>query len=48
MDVEEGDPATCTIVRSFDTTMERYKLFSGYTSHSMTTSLTYYLTEYKD
>lgn len=48
VDVEEGDPATCTIVRSFDTTMERYKLFSGYTSHSMTTSLTYYLTEYKD
>ena len=48
VDVEEGDPATCTIVRSFDTTMERYKLFSGYSSHSMTTSLTYYLTEYKD
>ena len=48
VDVEEGNPATCTIVRSFDTTMERYKLFSGYSSHSMTTSLTYYLTEYKD
>ncbi len=48
VDVEEGDPATCTIVRSFDTTMERYKLFSGYSSHSMTTSLTYYLKEYKD
>ena len=48
VDVEEGDPATCTIVRSFDTTMERYKFFSGYSSHSMTTSLTYYLTEYKD
>ena len=47
VDVEEGDPATCTIVRSFDTTMERYRLFSGYSSHSMTTSLTYYLTEYK-
>ena len=47
VDVTEGDPATCTIVRSFDTTMERYKLFSGYSSHSMTTSLTYYLTEYK-
>ncbi len=47
VDVEEGDPATCTIVRSFDTTMERYKLFSGYTSHSMTTSLTYCLKEYK-
>ena len=47
VNVEEGDPATCTIVRSFDTTMERYKLFRGYTSHSMTTSLTYYLKEYK-
>jgi hypothetical protein len=47
VDVEEGNPATCTIVRSFDTTMERYKLFSGYSSHSMTTSLTYYLKEYK-
>ena len=47
VDVEEGDPATCTIVRSFDTTMERYKLFSGYSSHSMTTSLTYCLKEYK-
>ncbi|MBO6063965.1 MAG: hypothetical protein J6P62_08320 [Bacteroidales bacterium] len=47
VDVEEGDPATCTIVRSFDTTMERYKLFRGYSSHSMTTSLTYYLKEYK-
>ena len=47
MDVTEGDPATCTIVRSFDTTMERYKLFRGYTSHSMQTALTYYLEEYK-
>jgi hypothetical protein len=28
--------------------MERYKLFSGYSSHSMTTSLTYYLKEHKD
>ena len=47
VDVTEGDPATCTIVRSFDTTMERYKLFRGYTSHSMQTALTYYLEEYK-
>lgn len=48
VDVQEGNPATCTIVRSFDTTMERYKLFSGYSSHSMTTSLTYYLKEYTE
>ena len=48
VDVEEGNPATCTIIRSFDTTMERYRLFSGYSSHSMTTSLTYYLTEYTE
>ena len=47
VDVTEGDPATCTIVRSFDTTMERYKLFRGYSSHSMQTALTYYLEEYK-
>ena len=44
---KEEDPATCTIVRSFDTTMDRYKLFSGYSSHSMNTSLTYCLKEYK-
>ena len=48
VDVDEGDPATCTIVRSFETTMERYKLFRGYTSHGMKTSLTYYLEEYKN
>ena len=47
VDVTEGDPATCTIVRSFDTTMERYTLFRGITSHSMQTALTYYLEEYK-
>ena len=47
VDVMDEDPATCTIVRSFDTTMERYKLFRGYSSHSMKTSLTYYLEESK-
>ena len=47
VNVVEGNPNTCTIVRSFDTTMERYKLFKGYTSHSMKTALTYYLKEYK-
>ena len=47
VDVTEGDPATCTIVRSFDATMERYKAFYGITSHSMSTALTYYLEEYK-
>ena len=47
VDVTEDDPATCTIVRAFDTTMERYKLFRGYSSHSMRTAITYYLEEYK-
>ena len=47
VDVTEDDPATCTIARSFETTMERYKLFRGYTSHGMKTSLTYYLEEAK-
>ena len=47
VDVTEEDPATCTIVRSFETTMDRYKLFRGYTSHGMKTSLTYYLEEAK-
>ena len=47
VDVVEADPATCTIVHSFETTMERYKLFSGYSSHGMKTSLTYYLEEAK-
>ena len=45
VDVSEEDPATCTIVHSFETTMERYKLFKGYISHSMRTALTYYLEE---
>ena len=45
VDVTEETPAACTIVRSFETTMERYKLFYGYTSHGMKTSLTYYLEE---
>ena len=44
--VEEGDPATCTIVHAFETVMERYKIFSGYSVHGMTTTLTYYLKEY--
>ena len=47
VDVEEGDPATCTIIRSFESTMERYHLFTGVSSHSLSTTLTYYLTEYK-
>ena len=47
VDVVEDDPATCTIVRTFETTMDRYKLFRGYTSHGMKTSLTYYLEEAK-
>jgi hypothetical protein len=47
VDVEEGDPATCTIVRSFESTMENYHIFSGTSSHSLKMTLTYYLTEYK-
>ena len=47
VDVTEEDPATCTIVSSFETTMDRYRLFRGYTSHGMKTSLTYYLEESK-
>ena len=47
VDVEEGDPATCTVIRSFESTMERYHLFTGVSSHSLSTTLTYYLTEYK-
>lgn len=48
VDVQEGNPATCTIVRSFEGEMDQYKIFSGYSSHSMTTSLTYYLKEYTE
>ena len=47
VDVEEGDPATCTIIRSFESTMEKYHLFTGVSSHSLSTTLTYTLTEYK-
>ena len=47
VDVEEGDPDTCTVIRSFESTMERYHLFTGVSSHSLSTTLTYYLTEYK-
>ena len=47
VDVEEGDPATCTIIRSFESTMERYHLFTGVSSHSLSTTLTYTLKEYK-
>ena len=47
VDVEEGDPATCTIIRSFESTMEKYHLLTGVSSHSLSTTLTYYLTEYK-
>ncbi len=48
VDVEEGDPATCTIVRSFESTMEKYHLFTGTSYHSLKTTLTYYLTEYTE
>ena len=47
VDVEEGDPATCTVIRSFESSMEKYHLFTGVSSHSLSTTLTYYLTEYK-
>ena len=47
VNVEEGDPATCTIIRSFESTMERYHLFTGVSSHSLSTTLTYTLKEYK-
>ena len=47
VDVEEGDPATCTIIRSFESTMEKYRPFIGSSYHSLSTTLTYYLTEYK-
>ena len=44
-DVTEGDPDTCTIVQSFESSMEKYHLFTGPSVHSLKTSLTYYLTE---
>ena len=47
VDVEEGDPATCTVIRSFESSMEKYHLFTGVSSHSLSTTLTYTLTEYK-
>ena len=47
VDVEEGDPATCTVIRSFESTMEKYRPFIGPSYHSLSTTLTYYLTEYK-
>jgi hypothetical protein len=47
VDVEEGDPATCTITRSFESTMEKYHLLTGISSHSLSTTLIYTLTEYK-
>ena len=46
VDVVEGDPDTCTIVRSFESTMEKYHLFTGASVHSLQTTLTYYLKEY--
>ena len=46
VDVEEGDPDTCTIVRSFESTMEKYHFFTGTSYHSLKTTLTYYLKEY--
>ena len=48
VDVVEGDPDTCTIVRSFESSMEKYHLFSGPSVHSFKTTLTYYLTEYSE
>ena len=48
VNVVEGDPDTCTIVRSFESAMERYHLFSGPSYHSLKTSLTYYLSEYTE
>ena len=48
VDVEDGDPATCTIIRSFESTMEKYHLFTGTSYHSLKTTLTYYLKEYTD
>ena len=47
VNVTEGDPDTCTIVRSFESTMSKYHLFSGLSTHSLKTTLTYYLTEEK-
>ena len=47
VDVQEGDPATCTIIRSFESTMEKYHLLTGVSAHSLKTTFTYYLTEYK-
>lgn len=46
VNVVEGDPDTCTIVRSFESTMERYHFFTGPSVHSLKTTFTYYLTEY--
>ena len=48
VDVEEGNPDTCTIVRSFESTMEKYHIFSGTSYHSLKTTLTYYLKEYTE
>lgn len=48
VDVVEGNPDTCTIIRSFESTMEKYHLFSGPSVHSLKTTLTYYLSEYTD
>ena len=46
VDVVEGNPDTCTIVRSFETTMEKFNIFTGTSAHSLKTTLTYFLTEY--
>ena len=48
VDVEEGNPDTCTIVRSFESTMEKYHIFSGTSYHSLKTTLTYDLKEYTE
>ena len=47
VDVVEGDPDTCTIVHSFESSMEKYHFFTGPSVHSLKTTLTYYLTEYR-
>ena len=43
VDVQEGDPSTCTITRSFESSW--YNFFSA---GNLKTSLVYYLTEYRD
>ena len=48
VDVQEGNPATCTIERSFESTMEKYHIFTDPSYHNVKASLIYYLKEYKN